>query len=301
MLTRHAGRTRIFTRRRRRGRWLLVTVLVSAGAVAAALAATRILGDDEPSAADPGPVHVHALGVNPADRALFIATHTGLFRLERDAERAERVGDRRQDTMGFTVAGPDHFLGSGHPDLRDNLPPRLGLIESRDAGKTWTPISLLGEVDFHALRVRGRLLVGYDATSGRVMISDDRGGSWRRVRPPEPLVDLVVDPNSAERLLAAGETRLFVSRDAGSTWKQREEGTGLLAWPRTDRLYLVDGGGRVWLSRDGGRRWQARGRIDGRPAALLATGSKTLFAATHEGEVKHSSDGGATWTTRSTP
>ena len=38
--------------------------------------------------------------------------------------------------MGFTVAGPDHFLGSGHPDFRDtklydpNKRPLLGLTES---------------------------------------------------------------------------------------------------------------------------------------------------------------------------
>jgi hypothetical protein len=32
--------------------------------------------------ADPGPVHVHGLGINPADDALFIATHTGLYRVD---------------------------------------------------------------------------------------------------------------------------------------------------------------------------------------------------------------------------
>jgi photosystem II stability/assembly factor-like uncharacterized protein len=300
-MRRRGRRTPIFARRRRSRSWLVATALVAAGAVAAALAAARVLGDGEPSAADPGPVHVHALGVNPADRSLFIATHTGLFRLEPAAERAERVGDRHQDTMGFTVAGPDHFLGSGHPDLRDDLPPLLGLIESRDSGETWEPISLLGKVDFHALRVRGRRVVGYDATSGRVMVSRDRGRSWRGARPPEPLIDLVLDPSSPDRLLAAGESGLFVSSDGGRSWTQREEGTGLLAWPQRDRLYLLDGTGRVWLSRDGGRRWQRRGRIGGRPAALVAAAPGTLLAATHEGEIKRSSDGAVTWTTRSRP
>jgi hypothetical protein len=279
-----------------RPRWLGATALVAAGAVAAALAAPRLLADGQTNAAEPGPVHVHALGLNPGDDSLFIATDTGLFRLEPNAERAERY----QDTMGFTVAGPDHFLGSGHPDLRDDLPPLLGLIESRDAGETWTP-TLLGKADFHALRLRGDLLVGYDATSGRVMISRDRGGSWRSARPPEPLVDLVIDATSAQRLLAAGESRLFSSGDGGSTWKQLEEGTGLLAWPRRDRLYLLDGGGGLWLSPDGGRRWQQRGDIGGRPAALLATSTGSLFTATHEGEIKHSRDGGVSWTTRSRP
>jgi photosystem II stability/assembly factor-like uncharacterized protein len=65
--------------------------------------------------------------------------------------------------------------------------------------------------------------------------------------------------------------------------------------------YLLDGGGRVWFSRNGGRRWQQRGQLGARPAALLAIGSETLFAATHEGEIKLSSDGGVSWTTRSRP
>jgi len=298
-MRRRTRRAPIFARRRRGGAWTTVTAGLVIVAVTA-LAAARLLDDDE-RRADPGPVHVHALGINPADRSLFIATHTGLFRIRDDAERAERVGDRYQDTMGFTVAGPNHFLGSGHPDIRDDLPPLLGLIESRDAGLTWAPISLRGKADFHALRVRGRRVVGYDATSGRVMISRDRGRSWRSARPPEPLIDLVIDPESPDRLVAAGESRLYSSSDAGRTWNELEDGTGLLAWPRADRLYLLDGGGRIWLSPDGGRRWQARGEIGGRPAALLATDGDFLYAATHRGEIKQSSDGGAGWTIRSKP
>ncbi|MDQ3702378.1 MAG: exo-alpha-sialidase, partial [Chloroflexota bacterium] len=104
---------------------------------------------------DPGVVHVHGLGINPKDGALFAATHTGLFRIP-DEGQAERIADRYQDTMGFTVVGPDRFLGSGHPDLREaqakRLPPLLGLIESKDAGQTWQPRSLAGQSDFHALR-----------------------------------------------------------------------------------------------------------------------------------------------------
>jgi hypothetical protein len=277
--------------------WALVATLTVVAAAVSVFVVVRATAD-EPGTSGPGAGHVHALGLNPADRSIFIATHTGLFRLEPEAQKAERVGERYQDTMGFTVVGSDHFLGSGHPDLRDNLPPLLGLVESRDGGQTWTSISLLGQVDFHALRVRDRHVVGYDATSGRVMISDDRGRSWRSARPPEPLLDLVVDPASSEIVLGAGEHRLFISRDAGRTWNVREQGTGLLAWPRRNRLYLLDGNGRVWVSPDGGRRWQGRGEIGGRPAALLAVDAGALYAATHTGEIKESSNGGASWTTR---
>jgi hypothetical protein len=65
---------------------------------------------------DPGPIHVHGLGINPKDGALFVATHTGLFRAGEGEPKATRVADRFQDTMGFTVVGPNRFLGSGHPE-----------------------------------------------------------------------------------------------------------------------------------------------------------------------------------------
>jgi len=119
---------------------------------------------------DPGPVHVHGLGVNPADGALFIATHTGLFRAASGERTARRVAGRYQDTMGFTVAGPDRFLGSGHPDLREKLPPFLGLIESRDAGESWQARSLRGRADFHVLEASGQRVYGY-------------GSDWETRRP----------------------------------------------------------------------------------------------------------------------
>jgi hypothetical protein len=131
-------------------------------------------------------VHVHGLGVNPADNALFIATHTGLYRVDEGERKAERVADRFQDTMGFTIVGPNRFLGSGHPDVQEaqqrNLPPRLGLIESTDEGRSWESISLVGEADFHVLRFAGERVYGYDASNDRLLVSGDRGRSWEEAR-----------------------------------------------------------------------------------------------------------------------
>jgi len=159
---------------------------------------------------DPGPIHVHGLGVNPADEALFIATHTGLYRVEKGASQAERVGENYQDTMGFTTAGPNRFLGSGHPDARDlqsGTPPLLGLILSEDGGKTWKPVSLYGEADFHVLRYLGERIYGYDASNDRLMVSRDTGQSWTEHRPPAPIIDLAADPDDPDHIVAtnAGE------------------------------------------------------------------------------------------------
>jgi hypothetical protein len=254
---------------------------------------------------EPGPIHVHGLGVNPGDGALYVATHTGLWRVGPKEKRAERVGDRLQDTMGFTVAGSDRFLGSGHPDPRDirdrRLPPLLGLIESTDAGKTWRPISLLGKADFHVLRNAGDRVYGFDATNERLMVSRDEGRTWSEHRPPAAIIDLVTDPQRSERVLAATERGLFVSHDAGRSWRRLGETVGLLAWPVSGRLYAVDGRGRVSASADAGREWNAVGDIGGQPAALLATAQRELYVALHDGTIKRSANGGASWSLRSSP
>jgi photosystem II stability/assembly factor-like uncharacterized protein len=254
-------------------------------------------GDEDSKGAydDVGPEHVHGLGVNPADGSLYIATHTGLFRMPRGSDDSERVGDRLQDTMGFAVAGPDRFLGSGHPDLRDDLPPLLGLVESSDAGLSWTPISLLGEADFHALRVSGSRVVGYDASRARVMASDDEGRQWRTLGNSSELSDLVLDPDDPSRIVAAGDTGVITTEDDGATWTRLPGDVDLLAWPAADALYGFSADGEVTVSRDRGGSWERVGDLGGEPAAATATGRDTLIVALHDGRIVSSAHGGASW------
>lgn len=259
--------------------------------------------------ADPGPIHIHGLGVNPGDGALFIATHAGLYKLAAGSQRATRVADRLQDTMGFTVIGEDRFLGSGHPDLREarekHLPGLLGLIESPDAGATWNPVSLLGQADFHMLRSAGPRVYGYDAYNDRLLASTDRGASWTEVERPGPIIDLVPDPTDPSRLVAASATdrgdRLYSSVDAGRSWKRVAGPAGFLAWSVPNRLHLVTGGGLVLISRNKARSFELVGDVDGHPAAFLARSANELYVALHDGTIKRSRDGGRTWTIRSRP
>jgi hypothetical protein len=65
--------------------------------------------------------HVHGLGADPADGALYVATHEGVVSVDEDGA-AERVSDQA-DYMGFTVTGPGTFLGSGHPAPGSDEPP----------------------------------------------------------------------------------------------------------------------------------------------------------------------------------
>jgi hypothetical protein len=256
-------------------------------------------------ASDPGPIHVHGLGINPKDGSLFIATHTGLWRTPAGETTAERVSDHMQDTMGFTIIGPDRFLGSGHPDQRqyrdEGLPPLLGLIESTDGGESWQPISLLGEADFHVLRSNGNRIYGFDATNERLMFSRDAGRTWTERRPPAPLFDMAVSPSNLSYLVASGEGGLWTSGNEGRAWTFGGGDAGLLAWPAPGRLYLVTTAGEARTSPNRGKSWTTVGDVGGEPAALLAQTGRELYVALHDGTVKRSPDGGRTWTVRSTP
>lgn len=282
---------------------LILAVTAAAGTIVAG----ALLWGSSSTDADPGPVHVHGLGINPAGNSLFIATHTGLFRVTADSKKAVRIADRYQDTMGFSIVGPNRFLGSGHPDVREReLPPLLGLIESTDAGKTWEPISLRGDADFHVLRSAGRNVYGYDASNDRLLTSTDNGRNWKQLDRPAPIVDLASDPSDHRRLVATtidgNDANLYASSDAGRSWTRRNtDAVGFLAWPATERRYLVDGQGVVLVSSDGGRMLTKRGEAGGQPAAFLAVGTNDLYVALHDGAIKHSTDGGVTWTVRSSP
>lgn len=253
---------------------------------------------DAPEIVDAGPVHVHGLGINPRDGALFIATHTGLFRQPEAAAKARRVADRFQDTMAFTVVGSDRFLASGHPDGRERLPPFLGLIASTDAGRSWIPVSLQGKTDFHVLEASGRRLYGFgsdwETRKEQFLVSDDAGRSWRERTAPEPLIDLAIDPDDADRAVAAGQAGLHITMDAGRRWRNLQGRPGLLAWTSAG-LYSVDSTGVVRLTRHDLSGATTAGRVGGEAAAFDAPGARELYVALHDGTIKRSLDGGRSW------
>lgn len=266
-------------------------------------------GDDgSPSRADEGLVvqdghrHVHGLGVNPADGDLYIATHNGMWRAPAGEAKATRVGDLQHDLMGFTVVGPNRFLASGHPALRDDLPPQLGLQRSTNAGEDWETVSLLGAADLHVLRAAGSRVYGVDSGTGAFVTSADGGRSWQQRTPPAAVADLAIAPGDPTRVVAATRVGLLASTDTGRTWRPLRRGlTGLLAWPTARALYLVAADGVVWRSTDGGRDFARVGSVGAEPGAFAANGQRELYAAVHGGTVLVSADGGAHWQTRSTP
>lgn len=283
----------------------VVALLVVAVALVAACGGSanrRSPGRDDGLVSRAGHEHVHGLGVNPADGDLYIATHSGLWRAPAGETKAMRVGDVRHDLMGFTVVGPDRFLASGHPALRDDLPPQLGLQRSTNAGEDWSTVSLLGAADLHVLRAAGPRIYGVDSGMGAFVTSSNGGRSWQQRTPPAAVLDLAIAPGDPRRVVAATRSGLLISTDTGRTWRSLRRGlAGLLAWPRADALYLAAADGTVLRSADGGRRFERAGTVHDEPEAFAANGGREIYAAVHGGTVLVSSDGGARWRTRSTP
>ena len=254
---------------------------------------------------DGDPPIVGSLTVNPADSTLFMATNTGLFRIPEGASKPERVVGRLETPDGagdvsealvVRFVGPDTLLGSGHPAAGSSLPQALGLIRSEDAGKTWSSVSELGRSDFHAIEPAGDDIVGALFQQPQVLVSGDEGKTWETRAAPLPLVAIEVSPEDPQLWIGSTDRGIFVSRDAGKTWRQLDPTPNArFAWAEDGTLYRVDPGGPVKVSTDGGQEWEDRGSTGGEPQAMTVADDGTVYVALIDGTLKVSDDGGQTF------
>lgn len=277
--------------------------LVTALLLAVALTACGSNGDGGATAATPPavttqPPHIHGLGVNPADGALFVATHAGLFRAPEGSEELSRVGESRRDTMGFAVTGPDTFLASGHPDPQTPGPVLLGLIASQDSGLTWEHRALEGTGDLHVIRPGQTRFYAYDAAENRLFEGTPEGsGVLERQMPPGTTIDLAVDAVSEDTVYATTDRGFFVSHDRAARWRSIDSRRYGLMTTLGDTLIMVDGRGQVSSLAGLGRRWKPAGTLPGLPLALT-THEDELLAAVEDGTIYRSTDGGQSWSPR---
>ena len=265
--------------------------------VVAALGYLTLSGGDESTSASAVKVeHVHGLGLDPADGTLYAGTHHGLVRLPEGAEPS-LVADRVQDFMGFTVAGPRHFLASGHPGPGQEGPSSLGLIESTDGGRTWESLSLAGEADFHVLAYRHGRVYGLNAMTGELLVSDDKE-AWE-TRSTLPMADFAVSPEDPDVIVATTEQGLARSGDGGRSFAPVPDAPlmQLVSWAEDGSLVGVAPDGTVYSSAGEGQSWERRSQLDGGPEALAAVSAEEVYAAAG-GAIVLSTDGGDSFTVR---
>jgi hypothetical protein len=269
-------------------------ILISFGVFLAAILMVLSVsgGSDTTHPSDAGDAaleHVHGLGVDPADGTLYVASHFGVFRIA-DAG-PERVADRYQDTMGFAVVGPQRFLASGHPDLREDLPSHLGLIESVDGGETWNPLSLTGEADLHVIEPTDSGVYAYNSALGQLIASDDRQ-QWD-VIDTRPIVDIAADGETLFATSPEGELLRYDRGAKEATTVAAAPALSYIDWESRERLVGVTLQGDIFIS-ESGETWQAVGSVVG-PVVAFDAVPGVWHVATEAG-VYSSTDAGRTWT-----
>lgn len=248
--------------------------------------------------------HIHGIAVDPTDSArLILATHHGLYRASPGKDTAEPVSASRDDFMGFTPhpGEAEVFFASGHPAGGGNL----GVIVSRDGGKNWEKLGdgVGGPVDFHALDVSAadpRRLFGL---YGSVQVSRDGGVRWEAAGAPQADVfDLAASATDADTVYAATRNGVMVSRDGAKTWRQ----AGGALQPATmveaaadGTVYAFVAGVGFVAAQEPALAWETRsGGFGERLILHLAVDpndASRLFAATADGDILASTDGGRNW------
>lgn len=246
--------------------------------------------------------HIHGLAVDPADPSrLFIATHHGLFAA--DQSGGAQLVSEVQDFMGFTPHPGDQntLYASGHPAGGGNL----GVIISTDGGASWRQISpgADGPVDFHQMTISPADPNVIYGAYGYLQASRDAGKTWEKVgRAPTDLVDLAASAVDADRLYAATESGLLVSRDGGRSWQPHtfDGETVTMVEAAGGRLYAAVIGEGLMTAEDVDEpNWTEAGEAPGSGIILhLAagpSGSDRLYAADHASMIFASMDGGRSW------
>lgn len=247
-------------------------------------------GLESPVAADPSWEHVHSLTLRGDE--LLIGTHEGLWS-QQPGKPPTRLSAEEFDVMGLALAADGTLYASGHPGPGQDAPADLGLQTSTDRGRTWQPVSLAGEVDFHRLRVIDQTVQGESAHDGRLLRSTDAGATWSDLGTP-PLFDIALDPADSDHLIGTTQDGPVRSTDGGRTLTPIAGAPMLafLAWT-ADALYAVAPDGSVQTSTDSGATWNKVAQLQGIPAALAADGHNVVALA--GSTIWQSTDGGRTF------
>jgi hypothetical protein len=220
---------------------------------------------------EPAVDHVH--GAVMHDGVLLLGTHSGLVEVDLNTGETRRRGSAQDDLMGLASNGAQ-LIASGHPGAGSELPDPLGLIRSQDAGSTWQPVSLTGQVDFHGLAADSSLIAGIGTADG-VLISQDGGATWSATGITDALS------------LAWFQGALWIATDGGLlTWRAGVIGRASNTAQSAIALTVDSSGSALWaVAPDGsvmrttdGSTWERRGSVNELEA--LAATADTAYAIT---------------------
>ena len=145
----------------------------------------------------------------------------------------------------------------------------------------------------------------YAATSSGLLVSDDRGATWRH-EPAGPLGALPVQSvrvsSNGERIRVVAMRGLVFSDDGGKSWAWHDlpldsgGAVTLEAQPEDESTLVALARNGLYISRDAGKTWQrAAAGLPATPAQGFAAASGIFLTAMRTGGLYVSADAGRTW------
>ncbi len=138
------------------------------------------------------------------------------------------------------------------------------VLTTRDAGKSWnlvkTPTYERGDVLLTAfLEPGGRAWIA--GNMGMVLVSDDKGASWRMVHPQEDISWNGIAVTKGQNVWLVGESgKVQHSRDDGKTWEKVTVATdaslNAIAFSDENHGVMVGLSGAILATSNGGKSWQ---------------------------------------------
>jgi photosystem II stability/assembly factor-like uncharacterized protein len=258
--------------------------------------------------------HVHGLAYSADGKQLMVPSHHGLAVYA--GGKWSMAPGPQHDYMGF-AATRSRLYSSGHPAPGSGLVNPFGLIRSTDGGKSWDRLGLQGEADFHGLAAgwnTNAIYVWNPAPNSRMprpglhyTLND--GFQWQRAAASglagKPHA-LAAHPDDAKTVAVTTSAGVFLSRDAGASFKPVVRGEEGLA------VYFDLDGKHLWYASYAGVPRLTRvalGSGETAPAILPAlrkdavayiaqnpADRKEFAIATFERSIYISKDAGRNWT-----
>jgi hypothetical protein len=171
--------------------------------------------------------HIHGIGYAGNLPGISVATHKGL-KIYRNGKWLE-AEKQQHDYMGFQ-ATKDGFFASGHPDPGSKLKNPLGLIKSKDGGRSFDTLAFYGETDFHSMSAgynNGAVYVYNEKPNSKLKTgfyySTDNGNTWEQSKLngiPNGISSFAVHPDKSSVVTISTKEGVFLSTDYGNTFQQ---------------------------------------------------------------------------------
>jgi len=224
-------------------------------AIALAITMTPLAWWSTNAAAGVALTHVPGLTYAADGATLLVPSHHGLA-VYSSGQWSKAPGPEH-DYMGFTGTR-NALYSSGHPAPGSGLKNPFGLIKSTDGGKCWKQLVLQGESDFHRLAASYGTNAVYVVNphpnsqmgSQGVYFTTNDGETWQRTEAAGlagRIHGLAVHPSDSTTVVAAADQGLFLSKDAGVSFKPVASGKRVLA-----AMFTFNGNEIWWSGYDGG-------------------------------------------------